>query len=163
MILVSECLTGVPCRMDGQSKLVPEVRRLVEAGEAVPVCPEVLGGLPTPRKPSERVGDRVINCAGEDVTEAFLLGAEKAMAICREKGCTLAVLKARSPSCGRGVIHNGRFDGGLTEGDGVFASMLTRAGVPVLTEEEYLAGVRPRPGEACDFQQKAVDNPRQNR
>ena len=138
MILVSECLTGAPCRMDGQSKLVPEIKALLDAGEAVVVCPEVLGGMPTPRKPSERLDDRVVNCAGEDVTAEFVRGAERSLAICRAHGCTAAILKARSPSCGCGVIHNGRFDGGLVPGNGVFAQMLLDAGIPVMTEEEYL-------------------------
>ena len=155
MILVSACLTGVPCRMDGASKPAPAVCRLAEAGEAVPVCPEVLGGLPTPRKPSERLGGRVVNCDGDDVTEAFRRGAEEALRICRERGCTMAVLKARSPSCGLGVIHNGRFDGGLTEGNGIFAEMLLAAGIPVMTEETFAL---PDAGS-----QKAVDKPQQNR
>ena len=138
-LLVSQCLTGVPCRMDGKSKLVPAFKRLVDEGLAVPVCPEVLGGLPTPRTPSERRGDRVVNAAGEDVTAAFRRGAEEALRICRENGCTRAVLKARSPSCGVGVIYNGRFDGGLTEGNGVTAELLMAQGIPVMTDEAYLA------------------------
>ncbi len=139
MILVSKCLTGVPCRMDGQSKLVPEILELVESGEAIPVCPEVLGGLPTPRKPSERLPDgRVVNCEGEDNTEAFFRGAEAALQICREHGCTQAILKSKSPSCGKGIIHNGKFDGGLTEGNGIFAELLLSNGIQVMTEEEYL-------------------------
>lgn len=141
MILVSECLAGVPCRMDGKSKLVPAIRALVDAGEAVTVCPEVLGALPTPRRPSEIRCGRVVNDAGEDVTEAFRLGAERAMEICRAHGCTLAITKARSPSCGRGVIHNGKFDGGLTEGNGIFVQKLLDAGIRVMTDEEYLAAL----------------------
>ena len=139
MILVSKCLTGVPCRMDGQSKLVPEIRKLVDEGKAIPVCPEVLGGLPTPRKPSERLPDgRVVNCDGEDNTDAFIKGAEMALRICREHGCNQAILKSKSPSCGKGIIHNGKFDGGLVEGNGVFAELLLSEGITVLTEEEYL-------------------------
>ena len=139
MILVSECLTGVPCRMDGQSKLVPEIRRLVDEGKAVPVCPEVLGGLPTPRTPCERLPDgRVLDRDGIDNTEAFVRGAEEALRICREHGCTQAILKAKSPSCGKGIIHNGRFDGGLTQGNGIFAELLLSEGIPVMTEEEYI-------------------------
>ena len=99
MIVVSKCLAGEPCRYDGGDNLVPEVRALVERGEAIAVCPEVLGGLPTPRTPSEIQTDgRVRSKQGEDVTEAFLRGAERAMEICRENGCTAAILKARSPS-----------------------------------------------------------------
>ncbi|MBQ1348698.1 MAG: DUF523 domain-containing protein [Aeriscardovia sp.] len=138
MILMSKCLAGFPCRYDGKSKAVPFLKELYERGEAVLVCPEQLGGLPTPRIPAEKRGERVINAAGEDVTEAFEKGAREALAIVKEKGCTLAILKAKSPSCGKGVIHNGLFNGGYVQGDGVFAAMLLEAGVPVLTEEEYL-------------------------
>ena len=138
MILMSKCLAGFPCRYDGKSKAVPLLKELYERGEAVLVCPEQLGGLPTPRIPAEIRGERVINAAGEDVTEAFEKGAREALAIVKEKGCTLAILKAKSPSCGKGVIHNGLFNGGYVQGDGVFAAMLLEAGVPVLTEEEYL-------------------------
>ena len=139
MILVSKCLLGVPCRMDGQSKLVPEILKLYEEGKAVAVCPEVLGGLPTPREPAERQPDgRVINRLGKDVTEQFQKGAEEALRICRETGCSFAILKSKSPSCGAGIIHNGKFDGGLVEGNGIFADLLLAAGIPVMTEEEYL-------------------------
>lgn len=140
MLAVSKCLAGFPCRYDGRDNLVPELRALVEAGEAVAVCPEELGGLPTPRVPSELQPDgRVRNRLGEDVTAQFVSGAERAMAICRAHGCTGAVLKARSPSCGRGVVYDGGFTGALVPGSGVFAQMLLRAGVPVTTEEEYRA------------------------
>ena len=117
---------------------MPEIRALVERGEAIAVCPEVLGGLPTPRTPSEIQTDgRVRSKQGEDVTEAFLRGAERAMEICRENGCTAAILKARSPSCGKGVIYDGSFTGTRVAGNGVFAQMLLDAGIPVVTEEEY--------------------------
>ena len=124
--------------MDGKSKLIPEIKQLVDEGKAIPVCPEVLGGLPTPRSPSERRGDRVINSAGEDVTSAFEKGAEEALRICREHGCACAILKSKSPSCGYRVIHNGRFDGGLTEGNGILVDMLLKAGIPVMTEQDFL-------------------------
>ena len=84
MILVSECLAGVPCRMDGKSKPVPEIVKLVEEGKAIPVCPEVLGGLSTPRIPSERLGNRVVNKEGEDVTAVFVKGAEESLRMYRE-------------------------------------------------------------------------------
>ena len=141
MLIVSECLAGVPCRMDGNAKLAPEIKALVDTGQAVAVCPEVLGGLPTPRAPSEiRPDGRVVNKLGEDVTAAFVAGAERAMAICRAHECTGAVLKARSPSCGKGVIYDGSFTGTRVAGNGVFAQMLLDAGIPVMTEEEYLNG-----------------------
>ena len=138
MLIVSGCLAGEPCRYDGRDNLVPELRALVERGEAVAVCPEVLGGLPTPRTPSEIQPDgRVLTRQGEDVTEAFVRGAERAAAICRAHGCTGAVLKARSPSCGRGTIYDGSFTGARVAGNGIFAQLLLDAGIPVRTEEEF--------------------------
>ena len=117
-ILVSACLAGQHCRWDGGTNLVPELRTLVETGKAVTACPEVLGGLPTPRLPSECLGTRVVNNAGTEVTAQFCRGAEETLRICLANGCKLAVMKAKSPSCGKGIIHNGRFDGGLIAGNG---------------------------------------------
>ncbi|MBR0160047.1 MAG: DUF523 domain-containing protein [Oscillospiraceae bacterium] len=139
MILVSACLAGKHCRWDGGTNLVPEIKDLVDNGLAVTACPEVLGGMSTPRKPSERQGARVVNREGEDVTAAFWKGAEEALRICREHGCCIAVLKAKSPSCGKGLIHNGLFDGGLISGNGIAAQLLMDCGIEVLTEEEWLA------------------------
>lgn len=139
MTVVSACLAGVNCRMDGGNKLVPEIKRLVDEGKAIPVCPEELGGLPTPRDPSEQRDGYVFSKSGKDVTEEFVRGAEESLRICREHGCSRAILKAKSPSCGVGMIHNGRFDGGLVEGNGVFTQLLLDAGIPVMTEQAYLA------------------------
>ena len=139
LLIVSKCLAGIPCRYDGKDNLVPEIKALMERGEAVAVCPEVLGGLPTPRTPSELQPDgRVLNKQGEDVTAQFVSGAERALEICREHGCAGAILKARSPSCGKGVIYDGSFAGKRVPGNGVFAQMLLDAGIPVMTEEEHL-------------------------
>ena len=139
MYVVSMCLAGIPCRYDGKDNLVPKVRALLNRNEAIAVCPEVLGGLPTPRTPSELQPDgRVLNKQGEDVTAQFVSGAERALEICREHGCAGAILKARSPSCGKGVIYDGSFAGKRVPGNGVFAQMLLDAGIPVMTEEEYL-------------------------
>lgn len=116
ILIVSKCLAGVPCRYDGKDNLVPEIKALVERGEAVAVCTEALGGLPTPRTPCELQSDgRVLSKQGEDVTEAFVSGAERAMVLCREHGCTDAILKARSPSCGKGVVYNGSVNLPLSE------------------------------------------------
>ena len=137
MLVVSKCLAGAPCRYDGRNNLVSAVKALVDAGEAVAVCPEELGGLPTPRVPCERQPDgRVLNRQGEDMTAAFCDGAERAMELCRAHGCTGAILKARSPSCGKGMIYDGSFTGALVAGNGVFAQLLLDAGLPVRTEED---------------------------
>ena len=137
-LLVSACLAGEHCRWDGGTNLVPQIRDLVNAGRAITACPEELGGLTTPRLPSERLGDRVVNSEGTDVTVEFRYGAEETLWICREHGCRMAVLKSRSPSCGKGFIHNGLFDGGLVPGTGVTAQLLMEDGIEVLTEEEWL-------------------------
>ena len=137
-ILVSGCLAGFNCRYDGGNNLVPEIRQLLEDGLAVTACPEQLGGLPTPRIPSERVGNRVVNREGTDVTAEFKAGAEAALRIARENGCRTAILKSRSPSCGKGCIYNGQFTGELVPGNCVTADLLLQHGIEVLTEEEYL-------------------------
>ena len=133
-ILVSRCLLGEPCRYDGRSVPVPQLEKLRQAGHVlIPVCPEVLGGLPTPRSPAERQPDgRVVNRAGEDVTAAYLEGAGRTLALALEAGCTLAVLKAKSPSCGCHEIYDGSFTGRLVPGQGVAARLLEESGVRVV-------------------------------
>lgn len=135
-ILVSACLLGVACRYDGESKPDPRVIALGDQYELVPVCPEVEGGLPTPRTPSERVLDRVIMKDGTDVTENYRLGALSAYQRCLDEGIRIAVLKARSPSCGKGRIYDGSFSGRLCDGYGVTAEYLYNRGIDIYTEDE---------------------------
>ena len=134
-VLVSACLLGVCCRYDGQSKACPAVLELLKAHELIPVCPEQLGGLPTPRPPAEIQGNRVINREGTDVTAQYQKGAEEAARLYQVLDCDCAVLKARSPSCGCGEVYDGSFSGTLVPGDGITAQALKRRGVRVLTEE----------------------------
>ena len=134
-ILVSACLLGCPCRYDGASRPHPEVLALAERHALVPVCPEQLGGLPTPRPPAERRGDRVVTQSG-DVTEQYRRGAAEAVRLARLLRCDGAVLKEKSPSCGRGAIYDGTFTRTLTSGDGVTAEALLAAGIPVYGESE---------------------------
>ncbi|MGE4299194.1 MAG: DUF523 domain-containing protein [Desulfovibrionaceae bacterium] len=134
--LVSACLAGVACRYDGTAVPCDAVRELVRQGRALPVCPEQLGGLPTPRPPAELVGDRVRTRQGQDVTEAFARGAEEALRLALDAGCVGAVLKARSPSCGRGRVYDGTFSGVLRPGHGLFAALLLAHGFIVHTEED---------------------------
>ena len=136
-ILISHCFLGEPCRYDGRSRLDRQVIELHRAGHnLIPVCPEVLGGLDTPRAPAELQSDgRVLNEDGEDVTEAYLAGARKALEIARENGCTVAVLKARSPSCGSGEVYDGTFSNRLVPGWGVTARLLREAGITVMDED----------------------------
>ena len=135
-ILISACLLGVPCRYDGAAKPHPLAAALAERHELVPVCPEQLGGLPTPRPPAERQGDAVRTQAGADVTEQYRRGAEEAARLCRLLGCQAAVLKERSPSCGHGEIYDGTFTGTRVPGDGVTAERLKAGGIPVYGESQ---------------------------
>jgi len=135
-IIVSACLAGLATRYDGKDGAHPEVLKLIARGLAIPVCPEQLGGLPTPRAGREIVGDRVVTKDGEDSTGAFTHGAEQALKLARLAGCTKAILKARSPSCGSGKVYDGTFSGVLVPGDGVFAAMLKAEGIQVISEED---------------------------
>ena len=133
-ILISGCLLGVCCRYDGASKPHPLEMELAKAHELVPVCPEQLGGLATPRPPAERQGEQIIAKTGLDVTEQYRRGAEETLKLCRLLGCEAAVLKERSPSCGSGEIYDGSFTGTLVAGDGVTAELLKANGIPVYGE-----------------------------
>lgn len=135
-VLISACLLGVPCRYDGGEKIHPLAPMLAQGCHLLPVCPEQLGGLPTPRTPAERRGERVVTRDGRDVTAAYRRGAQAALRLCRLCGCETAVLKARSPSCGCGRIYDGSFSGALIPGDGVAAALLKENGVCVMTEED---------------------------
>lgn len=136
-ILVSACLVGLCTRYDGGASACPEVTALAKRHTLIPVCPEQLGGLKTPRPPAERRADdgRVFTRDGKDVTEQFSLGARLAEDIFRLSRADMAVLKARSPSCGAGKIYDGTFLGRLVPLSGLFAEKLLSQGVPVLTEE----------------------------
>lgn len=137
-ILVSRCLLGQPCRYDGKSKPVEALLTLEQQGHTlVPVCPEEDGGLPTPRPPAEIQEDgRVVNRAGVDVTAEYMAGAYHALKLARECGCTVAVLKEKSPSCGNRQVYDGSFSGKLVEGQGITARLLTEHGICVLGESQ---------------------------
>ncbi|MFP5522375.1 2-thiouracil desulfurase family protein [Peptococcus simiae] len=138
-ILVSACLLGEPCRYDGRDNGLPAVRALADRFTLCPICPEVAGGLPIPRPPAERQGRAVRTAAGEDVTAAYRLGAAKALALARDRGIRLAILKAKSPSCGRGQVYDGTFSRRLVPGDGVTTETLKAEGIQVFTEKDFLA------------------------
>ena len=133
-ILISACLLGVPCRYDGAAKPHPLIPALAERHQLIPVCPEQLGGLPTPRPPAERRGSAVISRRGTDVTACYRRGAEAALLLGELLGYEAAILKERSPSCGKGEIYDGTFTGALTAGDGVTAELLAARGIPVYGE-----------------------------
>ena len=134
-LLVSACLLGVMCRYDGQSRPDEKVLGLLKNHVLVPVCPEQLGGLSTPRCSCEIQGDRVMSRDGDDRTAEYEKGALEALRLCRLFSCEAAVLKAKSPSCGLGCVYDGTFSGTLRPGDGVTAGLLKNSGVPVYTEK----------------------------
>ena len=145
-LAVSACLLGESCRYNGKAKADATVIERAKAAGALAICPECLGGLPTPRLPSEiRGGDgedvldglaKVVDQAGRDVTAAFIKGAQEALRLCQEAGVTEAILKARSPSCGAGTIYDGSFSGQCRPGMGVAAALFKRYSIALSTEEE---------------------------
>lgn len=139
--LVSACLAGVACRYDGGANTVPELEKLAAEGRILPVCPEVLGGLSIPRVPCEIRSGCVIDVDGTDRSAAFHAGSEAALAQGRAHGCRVAILKARSPSCGVGRVYDGSFSKTLMDGNGVFAALLLQEGYILYTEENMPANV----------------------
>lgn len=137
-ILVSACLAGAQCRYDGRANLHVRIQEWVKEGRAIPVCPEQLGGLPTPRIPAELTADgtQVINKAGEDVSEHFEKGAQATLQIALQEGVRCAILKSKSPSCGCGKVYDGTFSGQLREGDGITTRLLKAHGIAVKGEQE---------------------------
>ena len=135
-ILVSACLLGASCRYDGKSRPKEEILRLLEKHELIPICGEIYGGLPTPRVPAERVGERVLTRDGRDVTMEYRRGAEEVLRLGKLDGCKLAILKEKSPSCGSGVIYDGTFSGTLAEGWGITAELLQENGIEVIGETQ---------------------------
>ena len=135
MIAVSACLAGIACRYDGTAFVCPKIAAMVEAGQAIAVCPEVLGGLPVPRPPAELQAGQVFTNEGQNVTDSYRQGALAALATVLEHGCEFAVLKARSPSCGVRKVYDGSFSGRRLTGEGVTAARLRQAGIAVFSEE----------------------------
>lgn len=138
-VAISACLLGSPVRYDGGSKPVSEVLELAEKVDVVRVCPETASGLPVPRPPAEQLGGRVLLADGRDVTAEFDLGAQRSLDAVRRSPVRLAVLKAKSPSCGVGLVYDGTYSGRLVPGQGVFAARLEREGICVVTEDTVRA------------------------
>lgn len=144
--MVSACLAGVACRHDGKplEDIPGWLLDLVKTGQAVLVCPEQLGGLPSPRPQSEIQGGsgadvvdgkaKVVNENGDDVTLQFTLGAQKALQLALASGAQSAILKARSPSCGCAEIHDGTFSGNVKDGEGVMTALFRKAGINCIDE-----------------------------
>lgn len=136
-VAVSACLLGENCKYNGGNNRNEAVLDYVKGKEVVSVCPEVLGGLPTPRVCSECQGEKVVNKNNEDVTDYFHRGARAALAKVKEEEVEEAVLQARSPSCGVHKIYDGTFSKTLIDGDGVFVKYLKDAGIPVKSSEDF--------------------------
>ena len=142
MYIIRSCLLGHNCKYNGGNNRCQEVIDFCAEKKYITVCPESAAKLPCPRPPAERIGDKVINDRGKDVTAAFEKGAQLSLGTCTTlawfSGETLegAILKANSPSCGCGKIYDGTFSGTLTDGNGVFTELLINEGIPVITEKD---------------------------
>ncbi len=140
-ILISACLLGNKVRYDGKDNLIDNdlIRRLNSQGRLISVCPEMEGGLPTPRPPAEiqnKFPLRITAINNEDVTPQFLAGAERTLEIAKREGCCCAFLKSRSPSCGNLEVYDGNFTGTIKPGSGATADELMRNGIPVYNERQ---------------------------
>ena len=135
-LLVSACLMGLSCRYDGRSNLTPRLEEIMARYTCIPVCAEVFGGLPTPRVPSERSGDKVLSKEGQDVTAEFVRGAQEVVRLAELYHCSAALLKEKSPSCGSGKIYDGTLSKTLIPGDGVLTQMLREKGLTIYGESQ---------------------------
>lgn len=132
-ILVSSCLLGLNCKYDGGNNYSKEIDDFLKDYDVIPICPEIMGGLPTPRVASERLGDKVITKDGRDVTEQYKKGAEQAFFLAQKYDVKKALLKLRSPSCGSEKIYDGTFTHTVIDGDGVTAELLKNNGIEIIT------------------------------
>ena len=136
VILVSSCLLGENCKYNGGNNRNERVLRYVQGHEVIPVCPEVLGGLPCPRKPVEWVGERVLTRDGDDCTENFRIGVQRALEVIADQHVDLAILQSRSPTCGVKQIYDGTFSGVRIDGQGALAKALAARGIPLMDAED---------------------------
>ncbi len=136
-IAVSACLLGCPCRYDHGNCYSPSIARLASDHILIPVCPETMGGLESPRVPCEIVDGKVINRDGEELTEKIKNGAALALEAAKEENCQAVICKQYSPSCGCGKIYDGSFSGTIVRGDGIFTRMLKENGIPVISNDDF--------------------------
>jgi len=149
MKIISACLCGINCKYNGKNNYNRIFQDMLIKEQVIPICPEQLGGLPTPRPPCEIKGGsgeevlsgkaRVINHEGCDLSDAFVKGAEETLKLALAQGIKEAILQSRSPSCGCGFIYDGTFSSQLIKGDGVTTALLRRHGIRVISEAEYLS------------------------
>lgn len=135
-ILISACLMGINCRYNGKSEIIKELEELKNKYNLIPVCPEIYGGLKTPRNPAERVNNKVLTNNGEDVTDNYKKGAEEILKLAKFYDCKYAILKERSPSCGFGRIYDGTFSKTIKDGNGVTADLLAKNDVKIIGESK---------------------------
>ncbi|MDD4321313.1 MAG: DUF523 domain-containing protein [Acidaminococcaceae bacterium] len=135
-ILVSACLLNLNCRYNGQGQTMPTTSQLLKKYNLVPICPEIYGGLSTPRESSEIKNGRVISQSGKDLTEYFERGAQEILKLAKLYNCKYAILKERSPSCGYKTIYDGTFSGTVINGNGILADLLAKNGLNILNENE---------------------------
>jgi uncharacterized protein YbbK (DUF523 family) len=134
--IVSACLAGIHCRYNRKASPCKQVIDLVNQGKAITVCPEILGGMTTPREPAECNNNKIITKSGEDLTNQFIDGAKEALIVAKTRKCNMAILKSKSPSCGYGEVYDGTFSGKLIPGNGVFTNLLLKEKIKVFTENE---------------------------
>ncbi len=134
-LLISACLLGLSCRYDGEYREY-DLKNLREKFNLIPICPEIYGGLPTPRVPSEIQGEKVVNRNGDDVTAQYEKGAQEALKLAKLYNAKYALLKAKSPSCGKNEVYDGSFTATLVDGEGVTARLLRENGLVIFTENE---------------------------
>lgn len=135
-IAVSACLVGKNTKYDGTNNYNKSVMEYLKDKEYILICPEVTGGLPTPRVPSERVNGKVINKENIDVTHNFVIGASKTLEELKKQNIELVIVKSKSPSCGYKQIYDGTFTGTIIEGNGVFTELAVKNGIQILTEKD---------------------------
>lgn len=131
-ILVSACLLGLNCRYDGKNNYSNEIDEFLKDYDVIPICPEIMGGLPTPRSASEKRDNKVINKEGIDVTEQYKKGANECLFLAKKYNVKKALLKLRSPSCGYGQIYDGSFNHTLIDGNGITAELLKHNGIEII-------------------------------
>lgn len=136
-ILISACLLGYNCKYNGGNNYNEKIVNCCDHFEFIPICPEVFGGLSTPRKPSEQIADKVLTKDNDDFTMNFAKGAKISLATALNNNCKYAILKAKSPSCGYGKIYDGTFSGVIVDGNGVAAELLFKNGIEIYNENNF--------------------------
>lgn len=135
-ILVSACLAGINCKYNGKNNENEKIIELIKEKDVILICPEQLGGLKTPRTPAEIKNNKVINKEGIDVTEEYQKGAQEVLKIAQKFNIKTAILKSKSPSCGKGKIYDGTFSNKLIEGNGITAELLKKHGIKVISSDD---------------------------